>query len=160
MAALGTYTTTQAVRGCLGVDANDCPDAYMVDSLLDVELLIDLGRWLPTHATLYSEGTTGTPTAAQSTIANCIKLYAQWFCALEMTKRPLTVPQIATDGKAQLDRFKVDLERLTNLAAGQVAKYRDLLVELVDGETPAVGLGISLVSVAAPGSDPIVDSPV
>jgi hypothetical protein len=29
MATLGSYTTTSAVRGCLGIDENDCPDDYM-----------------------------------------------------------------------------------------------------------------------------------
>lgn len=156
MASLGVYTTTEAVRGCLGVDANDVRDAYMLDSQLALELTLDLNGWLPTHATLYSSGTTGTPTAAQAAIANRIKLYAQWFCALEMANRPLTVPQITTDGKAQIDRFKVDLARVAELAAAKVARYKGELQELVDSITP-VATYSSFVSVAAPGTDPVTE---
>lgn len=156
MASLGVYTTTEAVRGCLGVDANDVRDAYMLDSQLALELTLDLDAWLSTHATLYSAGTTGTPTAEQVAIANRIKLYAQWFCALEMANRPLTVPQITTDGKAQIDRFKVDLARVAELAAAKVARYKGELQELVDSITP-VATYSSFVSVAVPGADPVTE---
>jgi hypothetical protein len=156
MAALGTYTTTDAVRGCLGVDKDDCPDRYMVDSKVDLELSLDLDAWLPTHAALYTAGTTGTPTTSAKAIADRIKLYAQWFVALEFANRPLTVPQIVTDGKAQLDRFKVDLKALAELAAQKVAKYKGELQSAVDGTT-AVTSYTNYVSVAVPGADPVTE---
>jgi len=158
MATLGDYTTTEAVRGCLGIDASDCPDAMMVDSNLDLELVLDLDSFLPTHAALYATGTGGGATAPQKAVSNRIKLYSQWFCALEMARRPLTVPQINTDGKAQFDRFKVDLERLAELCAIKVAKYRADLQELVNNVVKPVGLPISLVSAAQPTQDPITEA--
>lgn len=156
MAALGTYTTTDAVRGCLGVDKDDCPDRYMVDSKVDLELSLDLDGWLPTHAALYTAGTTGTPTATVKAIADRIKLYAQWFVALEFANRPLTVPQIVTDGKAQLDRFKVDWKALAELAAQKVAKYKGELQAAVDGTT-VVASYTNYVNVAVPGADPVTE---
>lgn len=156
MAALGTYTTTQAVRGCLGIDVDDCPDAYMVDSQVALELKLDLDGWLPTHSTLYTAGTTGSPTALQTAISDRIKLYAQWFVALEFANRPLTVPQINTDGKAQIDRFKVDLAAVAKLAAAKVAKYKGELVSLVGGGAVTAPYA-NYVSVATPGSDPVTE---
>ncbi len=157
MAELGTYTTTEAVRACLGVDDNDCGDAVMVDSLLDVELTVNLDSWLPTHAALFAAGTaTGAVTAAVRQ-ANLIKLYAQWWCAKELAARQLLAPQLSTDGKARLDRFKVDLEMVEAKAYARCAQYQNLLRESV-AETTATAAGLNLVLVAQPGADPITTS--
>lgn len=157
MPALGDYTSTEAIRGCLGLDASDLPDAYLVDSKVDLELTLDLDGWLPSHASLYAAGTAGGATAAAKAIADRIKLYAQWFGAYEMARRPLAFPQIVTDGKAQFDRFKVDLERLAALAAEKMAQHKGKLDELVNQAVVSTGLPTSLVSVAVPGSDPITE---
>jgi hypothetical protein len=156
MTALGSYTNTDAVRGCLGVDQDDCPDRYMVDSQVSLELSLDLDGWLPTHAALFTTGTTGTPSTAAKAIADRIKLYAQWFVALEFANRPLAVPQIVTDGKAQLDRFKVDLSKVAELAAQKVAKYKGELQGAVNGSQP-VALYTNYVNVATPGADPVTE---
>lgn len=156
MAALGAYTTTQAVRGCMGVDDNDAKDSVMVDSKLDLELSLDLDTWLATHAALYAAGIAGGATAEGTAISNRIVLYAQWFCALEMLTRQLLVPQIATDGKAQMDRFKIDLDKLAEKAAAKVGKYKGELLELVEG-TPVTASYTDFVSVAAPGTDVITE---
>lgn len=156
MAALGDYTTTEAVRGCLGVDLNDMPDHYMVDSKLDVELKLDLDGWLPTHAALYAAGVAPGATAADVAKGVRIALYAQWFCAAEMAKRPLSVPQITTDGKAQIDRFKVDLEKVAALATFKVSQYRAELDLLVNGTAIPTGV-ISYVGIGVPSQDPITE---
>lgn len=156
MANLGSYTNTDAVRGCLGVDKDDCPDAYMVDSKVALELSLDLDAWLSTHAALYTAGTTGTPTASAKAIADRITLYAQWFVALEFANRPLAVPQIVTDGKAQLDRFKVDLSKVAELAASKVAKYKNELQAAVEG-LPTLAPYTNYVNVATPGADPVTE---
>jgi hypothetical protein len=156
MTALGSYTNTDAVRGCLGVDQDDCPDRYMVDSQVALELSLDLDGWLPTHAALFTAGTTGTPSTAAKAIADRLKLYAQWFVALEFANRPLAVPQIVTDGKAQLDRFKVDLSKVAELAAQKVAKYKGELQGAVDGSQNLAPY-TNYVSVATPGADPVTE---
>lgn len=148
MAALGSYTTTEAVRGCLGLDPNDLPDAYMVDSLLDVELSLDLDGWLPSHATLFASGT--------DAVKNRIRLYAQWFCAWKMAKRPYAVPQITTDGKAQIDRFKIDWVKVAELAAGEMSLIKGQLDEIVNGNTAPTGV-ISYIGIGAPGQDPVTE---
>ncbi len=155
MANLGSYTTTEAVRGCLGVDQDDIPDEYMVDSKLDVELKLDLDSWLAAHAALYTAGTTGSPSADAAAKAARISLYAQWFCALEMANRPMTLPQNNSDGKAQFTRFKVDFAKVAALAAIKVAKYRGELAALVGSGGTATPV-INLVGVGVPTDDPIL----
>lgn len=156
MANLGSYTTTEAVRGCLGIDANDMPDAYMVDSKLDVELRLDLNSWLAAHATLFSAGKVDGAAQAAADTADCISLYAQWFCAHAMANRPHAIPQITTDGKAQIDRFKIDWVKVAALAAGKAAQYKAELDTLVNGAAP-VTAAPRLISVAIPSQDPITE---
>ena len=156
MTQLTSYTSTEAIRACLGIDAEDCPDTYMTDSNLELELLTDLDGWLPTHATIFSEGNGATPTAAQLRYRNILILYSQWFGAYEMAKRFLTFPQIVSDGKNQINRFpKVELEKVAELAAAQMAKYKGLLDEEVNGNVVVNQPPIMLVS--TPVDDPVSD---
>jgi hypothetical protein len=89
-------------------------------------------------------------------VAIRMALYSQWFCALEMANRPLTVPQITSDGKAQVDRFKVDLARVSELAAKKKAQYRALLDELVNAITAPDGV-IGYIGIGVPTQDPITE---
>ncbi len=157
MAELGSYTTTEAVRGCLGVDASDCGDEVMVDSLLDVELVVNLDGWAPTHAAIFSAGGLTGASAAAVRSRNLIKLYAQWWCAKEVAARNLLVPQLSTDGKARLDRFKIDLELVEQKAASRCAQYQNLLREAL-GEATVSAAGLNFVLAAPPASDPITTS--
>ncbi len=157
MAELGSYTTTEAVRGCLGLDFNDCEDAVMTDALLDVELEVNLDSWLPAHATLFAAGGVVGAAAAAVKTRKLIRLFSQWWCAREIAARNLLVPQVNTDGKARLDRFKVDLELVEQKAASRCAQYQSLLVT-DQGGSVAGALGLNLVLAAQPTSDPITTS--
>lgn len=157
MTAITSYTTTEAVRSCLGIDKSDCPDSYMVDSNLELELLVDLDSWLPTHATIFAEGNAASPTADQKKYRNVLCLYSQWFGAYQIAIRPLTFPQIITDGKNQINRFpKADLERIAALAASKMAQYKGILDEEVNGNTATSTLPIILVS--SPDTDPVTEA--
>lgn len=156
MSQITAYTTTEAIRGSLGIDAEDCPDSYIVDSNLELELLVDLGDWLPTHASILAAGTSPTATAEEERHSNCLILYSQWYGAYQMAKRFLTFPQIVSDGKNQINRFpKIDLERVAELAAEQMAKYKGILDEEVNGAVVASTLPI--MSVASPDTDPVTE---
>ena len=156
MSQITSYTTTEAIRASLGIDAEDCPDSYMENSNLELELLVDLDGWLPTHATIFSDGNQATPLAAQRRARDVLVLYSQWFCAYEMAKRFLTFPQIVSDGKNQLNRFpKVDLEKVAEMAAAQMAKYKGILEEEVLEQTPSYTPNILIVS--TPADDPVSD---
>lgn len=157
MAQLGIYTTTEAVRACLGLDLNDCDDSVMLDSLLDIELNVNLNSWLPAHATLFAAGGLTGATDPQKYTRSLIILFAQWWCAKEIAARRLLVPQVNTDGKASLSRFKIDLIEAESKAASRAAAYQNALVE-DQGSTPVTVGSLSLVLAAQPSVDPITAS--
>ncbi len=158
MAALTSYTSTAAVRACLGVDDQDCPDAVLVDSNLALELMVDLDEWLSSHATIYSDGTTGSPTTEEIRLKNLLVLYAQWFCAYELANRFLTIPQIVSDGKNQMNRFaKIDLSKVAELSGARRQKYRAALDTAVNS-APDYTSGIALMQVSIPDYDPVTNT--
>lgn len=157
--ALTSYTSTAAVRACLGMDEQDCPDSILLDSSLELELVIDLDEWLATHATIYTTGTavSPAPTDEEVRLKNLLVLYSQWFCADEIANRFLVAPQIVSDGKNQLNRFaNVDLEKMAARAAARRAKYRAALDQAVNGAAPAV-TSVALMQVSTPSYDPVTN---
>lgn len=156
-AALTSYTNTAAVRACLGVDEQDCPDSILLDSNLSLELLVDLDEWLSGHAALYTANTTTSPTTDEVRLKNLLVLYAQWFCAYELANRFLTVPQIVSDGKNQMNRFaKIDLAKAAELAGARRQKYRAALDTAVNS-APGFTSGIALMQVSVPDYDPVTN---
>jgi len=158
--ALTSYTNTAAVRACLGVDEQDCPDSILLDSNLALELLVDLDEWLSTHATIYTAGTATatTPTDDEVRLKNLLVLYAQWFCAYELANRFLTVPQIVSDGKNQMNRFaKIDLSKVAELSGARRQKYRAALDTAVNS-APDYTSGIALMQVSIPDYDPVTNT--
>jgi hypothetical protein len=150
------YTTSDAIRGSLGVDPQDCSDEVIASSNLEVELEVDLDGWLPNHDALFTTGTATGATASEKTTKNLILLYSQWFCAFELASRFLLFPQIVTDGKNQMNRFaKVDLDRVKDLAASRMNKYKSSLDELVNSTTQSV---LPIISVAIPDNDPVTNT--
>ena len=59
---------------------------------------MDLDEWLSSHATIYSDGTTGSPTTEEIRLKNLLVLYAQCLCAYELANRCLTGLQIGSVG--------------------------------------------------------------
>lgn len=158
MQTVTNYTTTDAIRGCLGIDEDDCTDDTIVNSNLHKELLVDLDDWLPTHSTLFDAGKTSTATATDKRIQNLIALYSQWFCAYEVACRFLLVPQIVTDGKAQMNRYpNFKLEEMANQAAARRDKYRSLLDQEVNDAPDPIG-SAALFSVVVPDYDPVTNT--
>ncbi len=151
------YTTYEAIRGSLGVDAEDCPDALIRESNLELELEVDLDDWLSTHATIWSDGASETATTSQVRLKNLLALYSQWFCAYELAGRFLLYPQIVTDGKAQINRFpNFDLEAARDLAGSRMAKYRATLNEVVNGASTSIQ-GARILAVSIPDYDPVTN---
>lgn len=157
MAQVTPYTNTAAIRGCLGIDLQDCSDDTILESNLELELLVDLDGWLPTHAAIHAAGKVNTATAEERHLWNVLQLYAQWFCAFEVVSRFMLLPQIVTDGKNQLNRFpNVDLKDAKAEAAARMAKYRGLLDEEVNGATAVSSL--PLVAISTPAYDPVTNT--
>lgn len=142
---IGRYTTTEAVRASLGVDDSDIPDEYLLNSGLDLELQLDLDDWLPEHEEL-----------ADRSAKSALSLYAQWFCALQVSTRKLAFPRMYSDGKTQVQRFyNFDLSDITHSAGVQVAKFKNILLYKVDREESVDPL--PLFGVSIPSIDPVTD---
>lgn len=156
MAQVTPYTTTDAIRACLGIDKEDCPEEMIVDSRLELELLVDLDSWLPDHSTIYDTGVSSGAAATDVLHKNWLLLYSQWFGAFEMASRFLMFPQIVTDGKNQMNRFSnVELDKVKDLAASRMAKYRAALDEAVNGSTTST---LSVLRVSVPDYDPVTNT--
>ncbi len=149
------YTNYDSIRGCLGLDSDDCPDEIIRDSNLWLELEVDLGSWLPTHATIYADGIAEAATADEEKLKNYLVLYSQWYCAHELVSRFLLHAQIVTDGKAQINRFSnMKLPEAKTMAAGRMARYRTLLDEEVNGVSSPVSTPI-VFAISQPDYDPV-----
>ena len=153
MTQVTQYTTADSIRSAIGVDAADCPDDVIVNSNVQLELETDLMEWLPDHETIYSEGNAATATAAQKLKKNYLVLYAQYFGGYLLAIRPLSFPQIVTDGKNQMNRFpKLQADEIAKAAAANMNKYRTKLDELHNG---AVAADLPIMAVSVPDYDPV-----
>ncbi len=152
------YTDTDQIRSVLGVDAKDMPDAQIMARALDKELKLELTRWLPSHSTLFTAGTIGTPGEAEVAIADALQLYSTYFCAvLVIPSTQLAAPQAVSDGKNSMTRFAVnDWGRMKLELQEKQAYYKDMLVELSASTVSSVG--ISLFSGVGLAVDPVVSS--
>lgn len=160
MANIGTspiFTTTEAVRAALGVDATDIKDQQILDAQLDVELALDLGTWCTGYATKLNPG--GTPTPEQETLKSALLTYCKWFCALEFTKKPLAVLQLYGDGKAEQRRFtNFEWDALVANATGKVLTYKNLVLSLdPDGTPPDPTAFYGIMGAVEPTYDPVTN---
>lgn len=151
------YTSCEAIRGCLGIDANDCPDRVMLDSNLALEIEIDLDVWLPTHATIFNAYGPAS-TADQRKQGSLLVLFCQWYGASLLARRPHLVLQVMADGKNRGERFDVDLLALAVSAAQWAAKYKQDLQGALDA-TVTRTQGFSLAAVSVPDLDPVTEVP-
>lgn len=157
MVQVTQYTDTDAIRGSLGADASDVGDQLISSSNIELELLVDLDTWLPTHAAVFLAG--NQPAASDADVAkkNYIRLYSQWFCAYELASRFLLFPQIISDGKNQMNRFaQIDLDKVKGNASARMAKYRGLLNASVN--LVAASGGVAIVKKSVPDFDPVTNT--
>ena len=150
------YTNSDAVRGAIGLTDNEVTDGMLADQNIDKALTLDLDEWLPTHATIYADGISGTPTADQVTQWSLLQLYSMWWCACRAAKMVLAIPEKITDSKAEMKRFNdLDLKAIADEACGQATIYQGQLQgELGEtSETTRYGLMGS----ASPNYDPVTN---
>lgn len=106
MPSIGSHTSTEKVRGALGVTAREISDNQLDDLILSTRLDQDLMQWIPDHSTLLY-------TSEQET---SMTLYCTAFCALEVCKRmALLSAQRVSDGKSEVERQPVDFMQLANV---------------------------------------------
>lgn len=153
MTQVTPYTTADSIRASIGVDAADCPDDVIINSQIQLELETDLMEWLPDHETIFSEGNASAATDEQKLKKNYLILYSQYFGGYLLAVRPLSFPQIVTDGKNQMNRFsKLETEEIARAAASNMNKYRKKLDELHNGGASA---SLPVMGLSIPDYDPV-----
>lgn len=157
MAQIGStpvFTTTEAVRAAVGVDAHDLPDQMILDAELNVELGLDLSMWLPNWKVKLDPQ--DPVSDLQQQVKDALKSYCKWWGALEFCRKILAHTQLYSDGKAQMRRFQnFDWEQVIGLAASKVSQYKALVASL-DPEAVLEGTdGYSLISGGIPVYDPV-----
>lgn len=155
MLPLTQYTDTDAVRAVVGITDNEVSDTMLTQQALDVDLTVDLGEWLPTHATIFAEGQSGTATAAQILKMQYLQMYARFFCALHLLQyMELAIPQMIGDGKAEMRRFAdTDFDALRNRYAAALGKAKAALKASVGQSSTATPP--SFASAGVPTYDPV-----
>ncbi len=151
------YTSTDAVRGAIGLTDNELLDETLVNQGIDDELTVDLDNWLPTHAALFAAGIAGSATDDEKRVVTYIQLYSQWFVSAQiLTVMSLTIPQSISDGQNEMRRFQqTDLDALRTAAVGRMAIYRKYLSD----EIGAVVLSSPVLVVGGrPTYDPVTNS--
>jgi hypothetical protein len=144
------HTNTDKVRSVLGVDAKDVTDLQITDRDIEKELLLDLLSWVPTHATLYTTGTTSYANSTDKSIADAIGLYCTYFCSILMLKSlQLATPQTVSDGKNSMNRFAtMDWSGLASHLKERAAFYKlfvqdsTYVMPVVQTYNPFAGVGL------------------
>ena len=152
--AITAYTTTDAIRGAIGLTSSEVTDAMLVDQNLALELENDLLGWMPTPAALYAAGLASGATAPEKQQAALLVLYAQWFCAAQaMTLMTLSIPQSIADGKDEMKRFQsMDLGALMDRAVTRRDMYKGQL-QNTEGTTSETS--VSIMARGIPDYDPV-----
>lgn len=160
MAQIGSpvvFTSTEAVRGALGIDQTDIADQSILNAALDVELGLDLYTWCPDYgAKLTVDPDSATP--EQLLMKAALTTYAKWFCAAEFARKPLAHLQLYGDGKAEQRRFtNFEWDQLVAYCAGKAAHYKAMAMELDPATADQPGASYATISRGVPTYDPVTN---
>lgn len=155
--AVTNYTDSDKIRGLLGLTDNELSDSQVTNSMMTEALLSDLEDWLPTHATVYTDGITGTPTNTQLNDLRNLQLYSAYYCASRIDIIQLYVPQSLTNGKDAFKRFEgIDFEELGATLLQAAKGYQEKL-EISVNEGVAVARP-KLAGLSSPDYDPVTNT--
>ena len=159
MAQIGSstaFTTTEAVRGALGVDSTDLKDQQILDADLATELGLELSSWCGGYAAKIAPPTP--VTAEQLNLQAALQSYCKWYCALEYARKPLTFVQLYGDGKAEMRRFtNFDWDTLINTCVAKVAHCKAMAILLDPAATTAQTPELSMIAGVTPTYDPVTN---
>lgn len=132
------YTTTDAIRGAIGVDDSDIEDSLITGQDMALQMEHALLKFFPDHEA----------ESIDELVEMKLKLWCMWFGALRLAESPLAVPKRLGTGKDEFERFIIDWEALRFRAKGKLA---ELVKELVPTYTAAK----SIMGKATPDYNPI-----
>jgi hypothetical protein len=145
------YTNTSEIRSCMLLAEEDLDDTLFDVGMYERELTLHLDSWLPDHATRVTQVTP----AAALTVANALKNYCAYWCALKAARTlSVSLPRQISDGK-NTDQREPDFEGLLAALSSSLAQARQIIESTVNSrpsvsvkQFTAVGLGV----------DPVVGS--
>jgi len=149
------YTSTEAIRACLGVSARELDDAQITDLRMSDQLLESLEDVLSTHVAAAAAGEAVGATDAEVTVLRRLRLYCQYEAAV------LLLPQLQTllvqkisDGDAEMQRFsKDDLERTKDQITAMRNHYRGKL----NADFVSEAFVLPTILAVSPTYDPVTD---
>lgn len=150
------YTDSDKIRGALGLTPQDVTDDQICNANIEARLQEDLDGWLPTHATVQTEGRATAATAAQKRAWLQLQLYCQFRAALFFTPILSTlVAQKIADGQMEMQRFSnAKLSEIEEGMRTQADHYQELLSPSLDAD----GVPFTAFGVSTPGSDPVTNT--
>jgi len=136
---------TDQIRATLGADVKDLPDADLTNYDLENELRGNLLDWLPTYATVISEGDAGSPTTAQELKYLKLLTYSKCFLSWLVGQSAQNfMMQKYADGSNEMQRFKFDqsalMQSLVQRYEGAKADILELIDSTEDNTVPQFGV--------------------
>lgn len=153
MAAI-LYTTTDAIRAAVGVTDTEISDKVLTDQLLETQVQTAVYGWLPTHTTIYSEGTGASATAEQKYKKDLLVHYCLFYGAVRVVEMIMALRHKVGDGKSEVQRFDVDWEALLEILKARRDAAQTMLEQIVN---PSDG-GTNYFGTASPGYDPVTNT--
>jgi hypothetical protein len=150
-----TYTSYDSLRGVLGIDDSEIEDERFDSLNLQLLMEAELKSWLPDHETIWQEGQDPSATDEQSFLANVLSLWAQYFCAAQITDVGTNFFQSMTDGEATFKRFDVNFESLSIMFRKKARNWKETLLELTDTSEDIEIKGLSIMGISSPSYDPV-----
>lgn len=132
------YTTTDAIRGAIGVDDSDIEDSIITGQDMELQMEYELLKFMPDHE----------DQSIDELVEMKLKLWCMWFGALRLAESPLATPKRLGTGKDEYERFNVDWEMLRSRA-------RSKLSELAKELTPTYSASNTVMGKATPDYNPI-----
>lgn len=132
------YTTTDAIRGAIGVDDSDIEDEIITGQDMALQMEYELLKFMPDHE----------DQSLDDLVEMKLKLWCMWFGALRLAESPLATPKKLGTGKDEYERFVIDWDALRMRAQSKLAEMTKELV-------PAYGSTNTIMGKATPAYNPI-----
>ena len=136
------FSTTDAVRSCLGLDLSDLSDEMISSQNLKTRFQMDLGSWYVgsyvDHWT--ASGYDPLDDAADQEIADTpsedllrgmrLSIYSMWFAAFASIDTMLTVTEKTSDGKNEVSRLRsIDFNAIREIVKGNLETAKSEILE-------------------------------
>lgn len=146
-------TSSETVRGVLGVEKEELPDSVFTDTNFSYELQILLEGWLPeTISTVCSKAVSSQ--TGYDTKLKLLKLCAQYAGALVIsTHLNLGIAQQTSDGQNTFKRREKSLKEIVQTALARAEEYKAQLLEAYNETAAATPV---LFGSASPTYDPVL----